>query len=154
MQYVYRQLTSSDAHLMKRMLEMFAEAFEDLTTYQGAVPDDSYLSALLTKPHVIALAATMQEDVIGGLVAYVLDKFEQNRREIYIYDLAVVERHRRRGVATALIGALVHLARERDAYAIFVQADRGDEPAVRLYESLGRRTDVYHFDIQLTGRAT
>ena len=34
-------------------------------------------------------------EAVGGLAAYELDKFEQDRREIYIYDLAVVESHRR-----------------------------------------------------------
>jgi aminoglycoside 3-N-acetyltransferase I len=30
---------------------------------------------------------------------------------------------------------------------IYVQADLGDEPAIRLYQSLGVREDVLHFDI-------
>ena len=59
----------------------------------------------LAAPHFIALAATAgTNEVVGGLAAYVLDKFERRRREIYIYDLAVAAEHRRRGVATALIG--------------------------------------------------
>lgn len=44
-----------------------------------------------------------ERKVVGGLVAYELEKFEQDRREIYIYDLAVLESHRRKGVATRLI---------------------------------------------------
>jgi len=86
-------------------------------------------------------------EVIGGLAAYELDKFEQDRREIYIYDLAVSEQQRRRHVATSLITELKHLATERRAYVIYVQADKGDEAAIRLYESLGSREDVHHFDI-------
>jgi aminoglycoside 3-N-acetyltransferase I len=81
------------------------------------------------------------------LTAYVLDKFERDRREIYIYDLAVAAAHRRRGLATALIETLAGVARDRGAYVIFVQADRGDDAAIALYESLGRREDVHHFDI-------
>jgi aminoglycoside 3-N-acetyltransferase I len=38
---------------------------------------------------------------VGGLIAYELEKFERARSELYIYDLAVAEDHRRRGVATA-----------------------------------------------------
>jgi aminoglycoside 3-N-acetyltransferase I len=30
---------------------------------------------------------------------------------------------------------------------IYVQADRGDGPAIALYESLGTREDVHHFDL-------
>jgi aminoglycoside 3-N-acetyltransferase I len=90
----------------------------------------------------------LQDDgVIGGLAAYVLKKFEQKRSEVYIYDLAVTEKHRRRGVATELIGQLKNIAKARGAYVIYVQADLGDEPAIALYTKLGIREDVLHFYI-------
>ena len=76
-----------------------------------------------------------------------LDKFEQERSEIYIYDLAVAATHRRTGIATALIEALTTIAAERGAYVIFVQADPVDAPAVALYSKLGKGEDVLHFDI-------
>ena len=74
-------------------------------------------------------------------------KFEQERSEIYIYDLAVAAPHRRQGIATALIQELQKIAEVRGAYVIFVQADIGDEPAIALYTKLGIREDVLHFDI-------
>lgn len=147
MAYSYSRLTPHDLPLMTGLLAMFGEAFEDVPTYQEAVPDDDYLAALLAKPHFIALAATSGDEVVGGLAAYVLEKFERDRREIYIYDLAVARPHRRRGIATALIHRLIDIARELRAYVIFVQADRGDESAIKLYESMGTREDVHHFDI-------
>ena len=153
MSYAYSQLTPEDVPLLKGLLAMFGEAFEDVPTYQDAVPGDDYLAALLAKPHFIALAATDGDDVVGGLASYVLDKFERDRREVYIYDLAVARAHRRRGIATTLITRLIEIARERRAYVIFVQADRGDEPAIKLYESLGTREDVHHFDIVVPPRA-
>jgi aminoglycoside 3-N-acetyltransferase I len=121
--------------------------FEDPDAYQSAVPSDEYLRSLLAKAHFIALVASAGGKVVGGLAAYVLAKFEQERREIYIYDLAVQEQHRRRGIATKLINELRRIAREVGVYVIYVQADRGDDPAIRLYESLGTREDVLHFDI-------
>ena len=142
-----RQLSGSDVELLKQLLNVFGEACEDVATYQDAVPGDDYLRALLQRPHFIVLVAMSGDEVIGGLAAYQLDKFEQDRREIYIYDLAVSEQHRRRRVATSLILELKRLARERGVYVIYVQADKGDEAAIRLYESLGTREDVHHFDI-------
>jgi aminoglycoside 3-N-acetyltransferase I len=85
--------------------------------------------------------------VVGGLAAYVLDKFEQERSEIYVYDLAVAEPFRRTGIATALIEALKTIAAQIGAYVIFVQADPEDAPAVALYSKLGKPEDVLHFDI-------
>ena len=142
-----RALTPSDVPLFKALVRVFGEAFEDLPTYQDAVPDDAYLKALLARDNFIVVVALDEGDVVGGLAAYVLDKFERVRKEIYIYDLAVRDSHRRRGIATAIIRTLQTVAHDRGAYVIFVQADQGDTPAIRLYESLGTREDVHHFDI-------
>jgi aminoglycoside 3-N-acetyltransferase I len=147
MEYVFTHLTVSDVELLKDLLRVFGEAFEDVKTYQGAVPGDHYLQSLLAKPHFIAVIARQGNDVVGGLAAYELEKFERDRREIYIYDLAVAEAHRRKGVATGLIGELKRIAQQRRVYVIYVQADRDDTPAITLYESLGTKEDVYHFDI-------
>lgn len=81
-----------------------------------------------------------------------LEKFERERSEIYIYDLAVELQHRREGVATALIQNLREVAAAHGAYVIFVQADLGDDPAIQLYTKLGTREDVLHFDIAVPPR--
>ena len=88
--------------------------------------------------------------VIGGIAAYELRKFEQQRSEIYIYDLAVAETHRRQGIATALVSELKKIAAARGAYVMFVQADVDDAPAIALYTKLGIREDVLHFDITVS----
>lgn len=147
MAYEVIQLAEGDVSLLKELLSVFGKAFGEVDTYTAAVPKDAYLRALLRKSHFLAFVAFANGAVIGGLAAYELEKFEQDRREIYIYDLAVDEVHRRKGVATQLINELRRVARERKAYVIFVQADPGDEAAIRLYESLGNREDVHHFDI-------
>jgi aminoglycoside 3-N-acetyltransferase I len=147
MDYELAQLSKNDVPLMKALLRVFAEAFEDPLAYQSAVPSDEYLQKFLGYEHTIALIAKKGNEVAGGLVAYELEKFEQDRREIYIYDLAVAEAHRRKGLAKGLIRELQKIAKERKAYVIFVQADPGDAPAIKLYESLGAKESVFHFDI-------
>jgi aminoglycoside 3-N-acetyltransferase I len=140
-------LTEVDLSILRDMLAMFGEAFEDVPTYTRAQPEDAYLRDLLSGVSFVAVAALDGEKVVGGLAAYVLRKFEQARSEIYIYDLAVNAAHRRQGIATALIEELKRVARERGAYVIFVQADHVDAPAIALYTKLGVREDVLHFDI-------
>jgi aminoglycoside 3-N-acetyltransferase I len=145
--FTVHRLASGDIAHFRAMNAMFGKAFEDAESYGAKPPSDAYVATLLAKPHVIPLVAVEGERVIGGLVAYQLDKFEQERREIYIYDLAVDEEYRRRGVATALIKRLGEIASRRGAWVIYVQADYGDEPAIALYTKLGVREDVMHFDI-------
>ena len=113
---------------------------------------EGYLRRLLGGNSFIALAA-LKRGVGRGIAAYELKKFEQERSEIYISDLAVASEHRREGIATALIEKLKEIAVRRKACVIFVQADTGveDEPAIALYTKLGRRKDVLHFDIPVSG---
>jgi aminoglycoside 3-N-acetyltransferase I len=148
-----RHLTPDDVTLMERLLRTFGEAFNDLETYTANPPSADYLRRLLGGDAFIALVALKSGVVIGGLAAYELKKFEQERSEIYIYDLAVAAAHRREGIATALIEKLKEIAARRRASVIFVQADTGieDEAAIALYTKLGRREEVLHFDIPVQG---
>lgn len=148
--FAIRRLTFADAGLMPDLLEMFGQAFGDADTYGKARPSEGYYRCLLGGGGFIALAAVQDDAVIGGLAAYILQKFEQERSEVYIYDLAVAANHRRKGIATALINELKGVARVRGAYVIFVQADLEDEPAIALYTKLGVREDVLHFDISVS----
>jgi aminoglycoside 3-N-acetyltransferase I len=140
-------LARDDVGVMRDMLAMFGDAFEERATYTEAQPDDAYLRQLLGSETFIAVAASSEARVVGGLAAYVLPKFEQARTEIYIYDLAVDTHYRRLGIATAMIEQLRNLAHAKGAYVIYVQADHGDEAAISLYTKLGIREDVLHFDI-------
>ena len=145
-----RRLGANDEIAFRKMNAMFAQAFGDPDTYTGEPPSAAYIANLLSMDHIIALVSMQDNQVVGGLVAYELLKFERQRREIYIYDLAVDETHRRRGIATSLIEHLRKIAHDRSAWVIYVQADYGDEPAVTLYTKMGSREDVMHFDIPVS----
>ena len=150
MSFRIAQLTSADLPAMHGLLDVFGRAFDEADTYGAARPTAAYLERLLDDPHFVAVATFAAKGaIVGGLAAYELVKFEQERSEIYIYDLAVAAEHRRQGVATALIKATAAIARARGAHALFVQADYPDAPAVALYSKLGRREEVLHFDIDL-----
>lgn len=138
-----------DVALLEAMLTTFGVAFDEVETFSAARPGAAYLEQLLSSDSFIALAALKSGEVVGGIAAYELRKFEQERSEIYIYDLAVAAEHRRQGIATALIMELKKIAAQRGAYVIFVQADLGDLPAIALYTKLGKREDVLHFDISI-----
>jgi aminoglycoside 3-N-acetyltransferase I len=123
--YTYKQVSASDLPLMKALLAVFGEAFGEPNTYLGAVPSDAYLEALLKKPHFIALAALRDDEVVGGLAAYELEKFEQARSEIYVYDRAVQEAQRMRRTS-AFSSDNVALGRRRQEWPRFQPpADRG-----------------------------
>ncbi len=150
--FAFEQLSVADTGRFRELLSVFGAAFDEVATYTDEQPSDDYLAGLLAGDSFIALVALLDNTIIGGLAAYELKKFEQERSEIYIYDLAVGAEHRRQGVATALINRLRTIAASRGAYVIFVQADLTDPPAIALYSKLGKLEDVLHFDIDVGDR--
>ena len=151
--YTFQILADTDATVLRDMLGVFGDAFAEPRTYLDQQPDDAYLRQLLEADSFVAIAALSGAQVVGGLAGYVLQKFEQPRSELYIYDLAVAPAHRRRGVATAMIEEVRALAARRDCHVVFVQADYEDDAAVALYSKLGTREEVLHFDISPAGAA-
>ena len=151
MSFTTRRLGGSDLVAMKASLHLYAEVFGDHDSYQSKVPSDAYLLKRLGDESFFAVAAFDAADaIVGALAAYELKKFEQERSEVYIYDLAVDANHRRQGIATALIRTLGEAARACGAYVMFVQADIGeeDEAANALYRKLSREMIVAnHYDI-------
>lgn len=149
--HALRRLGPGDVTLFEALMTMFGEVFDEPETYTAKRPGRAWVENRLADDDFIALAAVAGDTVVGGLAAYVLRKFEQERSEIYIYDLAVVESYRRRGIATALIEKVRELAPAHRAYLIMIQADKGDTPPIALYSKLGRREEVLHFDIDVPG---
>lgn len=145
-----RRLVPADVASLEALATLFGDAFDDPDTYVGRRPSTAYLHTLLADPTFIALVASREGEVVGGIVAYELRKLEQERSEIDLYDLAVAEAHRRQGIAERLIRTLEEVAAACGAHVVFVQADRGDDPAIALYSKLGNREEVLHFDIAVS----
>lgn len=150
MEYSVRRLSGNDLETMRSLNVLFGDVFEDDENYHNHKPSDDYLREFLADDRNMVVVALQDGEVVGGLVAYVLDKFERERREVYLYDLAVAKAHHRKGIGRRLIDELKIIAREVGAYVVFVQADEGDE-AVKFYESLSPsenlRTRNFDFDV-------
>ncbi|MEM7276513.1 MAG: GNAT family N-acetyltransferase [Pseudomonadota bacterium] len=142
------QIGPNEPGALRKLLAVFAVAFDDAAHYTGKQPDDDYLERLLAKSDFFALAAYDNQQLIGGLTAYELQKYEQSSSELYLYDLAVAEAHRRNRIATRLIESLRAIASDKGCSVVYVQADREDKHAIALYSALGKMTDVVHFEFE------
>jgi aminoglycoside 3-N-acetyltransferase I len=71
------RLTHTDVLLLRKLNALFSRVFADPNTYSAEPPSDAYLKHLLAKEHVVAVVALAGDAVLGGLVAYELDKFER-----------------------------------------------------------------------------
>lgn len=133
--YEIRRLSAMDTSALEQLNKLFGEVFDEISTYELHKPSTTYLRSFLTDQNNIVLVAEDTNGIVGGLVAYCLTKFEQERKEIYLYDLAVASSYQRHGIGMKLMEAVRGVARDMGAYVVFVQADEGDE-AVKFYEAL------------------
>ena len=96
----------------------------------------------LSKPSGICLAALIEERLVGYLVCSRYDTVW------HVMNVAVDDRSRRRGIATALMERLFELAdRPNEQYTLEVRTS--NDAAIRLYETFdfrpaGRRRAYYH----------
>lgn len=128
-----KRLTSGDREIAGKLFVMMAEAFGEAHEPLTA----GYLDSLLNKGDFWAIAAFQGTDIIGGLTAHTLPMTRANSSEIFIYDIAVRESHRRRGVGRRLVMALRESARAIGIRDIFVPADNDDKHALDFYRALG-----------------
>jgi aminoglycoside 3-N-acetyltransferase I len=150
MKYKIKRLKESDVNLFKELLLVFSQAFGDEVADTQDLPDDSYLTALLTKSDFYALVALSPEGVVGGLTGYELILPTKKKKELYLYDLAVDEKHRKQGIATSLVNELKMHARENNISLIFVEAESAGIEAIGFYRSLkAEQLSVEHFNIEV-----
>lgn len=125
------------------MRQEHIERLAEIETECFSTPwSDESLAAELSNPLAVFLVALCDGEIAGYVgMTQVID-------EGYLANLAVTERFRRRGVAKALLGELIRLAKEHDLSFITLEVRRSNEVARRLYENfdfdeVGVRPDFY-----------
>jgi ribosomal protein S18 acetylase RimI-like enzyme len=88
----------------------------------------------------LAYAGTMPIGFVSGVELTHPDK----GTEMFLYELAVDEGHRRRGAGRALVNALSDLARERGCYDMWVLTDEDNDAALATYRKSGADLSSTH----------
>ena len=78
-----------------------------------------------------------EDDIPAGFVSGVEMTHPDKGTEMFLYELGVDERFRRRGIGTALVAALADLARARDCYGMWVLTDADNDAALGTYTRSG-----------------
>lgn len=77
------------------------------------------------------------------LVGYSLLLFRGNSKRARVYSLAVDQKERGHGIGRALLQAAANLAQLRGCTTLQLEVSAANQPAIRLYESVGfRRVDM------------
>jgi ribosomal protein S18 acetylase RimI-like enzyme len=104
-------------------------------------------TALLSDKRTIFVAAFEGDRPIGFAFGYELLRRHGNPSILFIYEVEVEPASRGLGVAKKLFGELERIARSRGIREGFVLTEPDNEPALRLYASLGgTRVDSVMWD--------
>ena len=99
--------------------------------FDGPARTDETARTLREPTHHLLLAYRDGEPV--GFVSGVEVTHPDKRTEMMLYELAVDEAHRRRGIGRALVRALAELAAERGCPTMFVLTERTNDAAIATY---------------------
>ena len=92
-------------------------------------------AAHLADPDLVAVVAVDRGEPVAFVYGYVLRRFEKT--SFFIYSVDVVESHRRRGVAKAMLAKLTAMGRAGRWDEMFVFTNASNAPAMALYSSAG-----------------
>lgn len=100
-----------------------------------------YLAKFLGNASNFLVVAEVDGAIIGYVLAYQIDRVDQDAASMFIYDIEVEDGHRRGGAGAALISHIRRMADERRMLETFVFTNRSNKEAVAFYESTGGRME-------------
>lgn len=130
------------------LINVFKEVFEMKDFHW---PRIGHLQDLLNRDDFDVIVATLGDDVIGGLTVYTWQQYYSIQPLAYIYDLAVLATHQRKGIGRLLMEFALDHYRKSGYEEVFVQADRIDDYALDFYRKTNptAEEDVVHFYYRL-----
>ena len=127
------RLTPRERELARRLFATMAEVFG-----QGCESlSDAYLNRLLAREDFWAIAACVDDLIVGGLTAHTLPMTSSSSAEIFVYDIAVRSDYQRQGVGRRLLADLRTRAAASGISVVFVSVDNADTEALDFYRALG-----------------
>jgi ribosomal protein S18 acetylase RimI-like enzyme len=99
-------------------------------------PTEEWTRRFLTAP-LHHLLVALAGGVAVGLITGVETTHPDKGTEMFLYELSVLEDHRRQGTGRALVDALAALARERGCYGMWVGTESGNAAALATYRAAG-----------------
>jgi len=143
------QLVTTNINDFKGLLDVFEEVFQ-WVDYR--YPTDEKLHHLLKNTNFLAVVAKIENQVVGGLTAYILDSYEVEKPSLYLHDLGVKACFQNQGIGQQLINYLMAYAKQNNFQDIFVGTEQDDnEDAIAFYRKtpFTNETKVLQYSFQL-----
>lgn len=142
------RLQQNDLERFVDLIKLFDKVF-DMESFSW--PQESHLRELLNKDDFEVWVALKSNTVVGGLTTYLFKQYYSEKPIAYIYDLAVAEDHRRKGIGKNLIETVKKCYAMSGFEDIFVQAETVDKNALEFYRSTNpsREEKMIYFSYSL-----
>jgi len=141
-----RRLQRGDADCFGQLTELFSRVFDER---QERV-DARQLNKLLSKSSFYALVVHQNDRLVGGLTAYEIESYQKERSELFVYDIAILEEYRQRGIGRKLMGYLVNERLDTRIDSLFVTVHAKDPEALEFYRTvMGAGEATFNFSIKL-----
>ena len=115
-------------------------------------PTPSDMERFLSRPENVLIAASEEGKPTGFLLAYILDRVDQDRPMVCLYEIEVAEPYRRQGSGRAMVEKLLGIARDIGAVKTWVIASRSDTGAMAFYRRTGAVADPEGDDVIMVYR--
>jgi ribosomal protein S18 acetylase RimI-like enzyme len=91
----------------------------------------------LSNPDNALFVAYVDNQAVGFLTAYRLQRMDAKKAEVLLYEIGVAENFQKRGIGTALIESVKNWARNNGADEVWVLTYNSNIAAMALYSSTG-----------------
>ena len=126
MNWIIRRLSSDDWDLALRNTRLF---------WKGPSTRETVTKFLSNNKNYF-LSAEVENIPVGQLLGYLLDHWDGTGPMLFLYTIDVVEQHRRKGIARALINEFKKIKIEMGCSEIFVLTHESNQAAMQLYASM------------------
>jgi ribosomal protein S18 acetylase RimI-like enzyme len=130
---------TSSALGIKRITTVDPKTVEEINSVldEGKTWDEEGGSLFLADKDNALFLAYWNNNISGFLTAHRLQRFDDRKAEILLYEIGVNEEFRKQGIGRALIEAVKAWGREVQADEVWVLTNRSNQAAMALYKSAG-----------------
>lgn len=118
-----------------------ALAIETVKSFEAKDVSLKYMEKFLLNPHNYLIVAEDDGEPVGFLLAHALQRLKQDSYKMFIYEIDVAEKHRRKGIGTALISHVREIVRTEKMLNAFVFTNHSNKGAVEFYKSTGGKIE-------------
>jgi ribosomal-protein-alanine N-acetyltransferase len=129
-----RRLRQGDADAAVRVVEGVKLRMDEVV---GVTVDPAYMRGFLADDRHYLLAAYVEEEPVGMLLGYRLSRVDGTPPMMFVWEVGVVEHHRRRGIGRALVEEAKRLANEDGCRSMVIPTETTNEAAMALYRAAG-----------------